>query len=195
MSASSAPPNPSLIQLVAVEALVAIMILYRSLRTYRGRVLSIARLVLFPTLTLLLWVLAEAETGLTLPGTWPWWTGLDVAVVVAAALATLPIAGRLLSVFQGSDGQWMYRYGIELIAFYLTIWVVRLALAVYYDPASLELTVGPAPTISATASAVMQIVQILFSLSTGLVIGRSVSTYRMYEAARKRSPAPAVPLS
>jgi hypothetical protein len=195
VSAASAPPSPGLVQILVIEVLVAVLILYRSIRTYRGRVLRVARLVMFPVLTLLLWLAAEAETALTVPWTFPWWTAVDVGLVVVAAAATLPLAPRLLSVFQASDGQWMYRYGIELIAFYLTVWVVRLALAVYYDPNSLEFTFTTAPAISAAASEALQIVQLLFSLSTGLVVGRSISTYRMYRQASARTPAMARPLA
>jgi hypothetical protein len=192
MAASSA--GPSLAQTLGLEVVLVLFILLRSYRVYQGRVLSVARLFLFPIVTTLLWVLAEGETALTIPWSYPIYTAVDVALVVASALVTLPLAGRLLSVYRGQDGQWMYRYGIELIAFYLAVWVVRLGLAVYYDPASLDFTFGPAPAISAVASVAMQLVQALFSVSTGLVVGRSVATYRMYRRAAV-SPAPAaVPL-
>ena len=194
VAASSAPPNSGLVQVVVIGAVVALVILYRSIRTYQGRILSIARLVLFPILALLLWATAEAENALSLLGTWPGWTTVDIGLVVMAAVTTLPLAGRLLSVFQGPQGQWMYRYGIELIAIYLTIWVVRLVLAVYFDPVSLENPFGPAPAISSLATAAMQVVQVLFSVSTGLVVGRSVSTYRMYREALHHATPHSAPL-
>jgi hypothetical protein len=114
-------------------------------------------------------------------------------VAASTAVAVL-VARRLVAVYPGTDGRWMYRYGIELIAFYLGVWVVRLALAIYYDPASLEFTVGAAPALSPVASDVMQLVQGLFSISTGLVIGRAVGTYRLYLRARSRPGPAAVPL-
>ena len=192
MSASSGPAvNPSLVQTLLLEGLIAALILYRSIRTYRGRVLSVARLVSFPILALLLWVPAEWETAITVPWTFPLWTAVDVGLVVLAAVATLPLAGRLLAVFRDPDGQWMYRYGIELISFYLAIWVLRLVLAVYFDPASLEFSTGPLPLLTATAAVAMQLVQALLSISTGLLVGRSVSTYRRYrEAVQKAVPEP-----
>jgi len=195
MTAAGATTGPALVQVVFIEALVAVFILLRSLRTYRGRVLSVARLVVFPAAIVLLWALAEAENAISLPGSWPWWSLVDVGLVVAAAVATVPLAPRLLSVFRGSDGQWMYRYGIELISFYLAAWVVRLALSLYFDPASLEFAIGPVPAISTNAAQAMQLVQALFSVSTGLVVGRSASTYRMYHAAVRASPTEPAPLA
>jgi hypothetical protein len=170
--------------ILALEAFIAIIILLRSITNYRGRRLSPARLLTSPVLVSLLYVAAEAETAYAIPWSFPLWTAIDVALLLAAVAVTVPLAPRLVSVYRGPDGSWMYRYGIELIAFYLTVWVVRLVLAVYYDPSSLEFTVGgPVPTLSATASDVMQVVEILLSVSTGLVIGRAVATYRLYRRA------------
>jgi hypothetical protein len=114
---------------------------------------------------------------------------------VVGALVTLPLAPRLITVYRAEDGQWMYRYGVELIAFYLASWVVRLGLAAYFDPSSLEFSYTTGPPLSALASAVMQLVELLFSLSTGLVIGRSVATYRLYRKALADSPSAEKPLA
>jgi hypothetical protein len=179
---------------VAFEVLIAVWILYRSIRNYQGRRLVLARVVSFPVLAGLLWLAAEGSTALTIPWTFPWWTAIDVALVAVAIGVTLPLAPRLVSVYVGADREWWYRYGIELIAFYLAAWVVRLVLAVYYDPSSLEFTVSTGPALSPLASDVMQVVQMLLSISTGLVVGRAAGTYRLYNEARAKATGSGSPL-
>ncbi len=176
---------------IVLEAFIAVVILLRSVRTYHGRALSVPRLVLFPILAIVLWVAAEVSTVYSTPSSYPIWTAVDAALVVAGALLTIPLAARFISVYQAPDGQWMYRYGIELIALYLASWGVRLGLAAYFDPSSLEFTYTNGPALSALASLVMQVVQVLFSVSTGLLIGRTVGTVRLYRIAVARAPTPA----
>jgi hypothetical protein len=148
----------------------------------------VALLVTFPLLTIFLWASAEAVTAYSIAWSYPWWILLDAAIMVGGALVTIPLAGRIVKVYRDPDGRWMYRYHLGLIAFYLSSWVVRLTLAAYFDPNSLEFTTTPGPPLSAFASEVMQLVEILFSLSTGLVIGRSMGTYRLYRKALTRQP-------
>jgi len=192
MVSAEGPPIPmvsaALENVLVIEALIAVVILVRSARTYRGRALQVSRLVLFPCLATLLWLAAEAATVYSTPAIFPLWTAVDAGLVVVGALVTLPLAPRLITVYRAEDGQWMYRYGVELIALYLASWVVRLGLAAYFDPSSLEFSYTTGPPLSALASAVMQLVELLFSLSTGLVIGRSVATYRLYRKALADSP-------
>ena len=171
---------------MAVQALLAIWIGVRSFRSYQGRLYSAGRVLMFPVLILLVYVATELETIVTVPWAFPIWTLVDLVVLVAAALATLPMAGRLVRVSQRSDGQWYYQYGVELIGFYLALWVVRLALAAYYDPASLEFVISSTATpLSASASAVLVLIQGLFSVSSGLVIGRGIGTYHLHRRAEE----------
>ncbi len=173
---------------VAVQALLAIWIGVRSYGSYQGRLYSTGRVLIFPVLILLVYAATELETIATVPWAFPTWTSVDLVVLVAAALATLPIANRLVRVSQRSDGQWYYQYGIELIGFYLALWVARLALAAYYDPASLEFVISStAAPLSAATSAVLVLIQGLFSVSSGLVIGRGIGTYRLHRQAERRA--------
>jgi hypothetical protein len=184
----------SLVPILGFEAIIAVVILARSIRNYRGRPLSVALLVSFPALTVLLWLSAEAATAFSIPWTYPWWILLDGGVVALGALLTVPFARRLVKVYRAPDGTWMYRYHLGLIAFYLSSWVARVALAAYFDPSSLEFTPTSGPPLSAVSSEAMQLVEGLFSLSTGLVIGRSVGTYRLYQEALAHSPSAPPPL-
>jgi hypothetical protein len=168
---------------VGIQALFAVWIGVRSYRSYQGRLYSPARVMLFPVLIALLYFATEFETIVTVPWVFPLWTTADAVVVVAAALATLPLADRLVKVSRRADGQWYYQYGVELIAFYLALWVARLGLAAYYDPASIEFAPPTGAVLSATASTVLVLIQALFSISSGLVIGRAIGTYRLHQQA------------
>jgi hypothetical protein len=179
---------PSTLEIaVGFEALLIVWIGFRSYSSYRGRAYSAARVLVFPVLILLLFLLTEFETISTVPWAFPVWTGVDLAVLVAAALATLPLAPRLVQVERRDDGGWYYRYGIELIAFYLALWVVRLGLAIYFDPASIEFVPPTGAPLSATASDVLVLIEGLFAISSGLVIGRGVATYQLHRAATNGS--------
>jgi hypothetical protein len=170
---------------IGIEAILVLWIGVRSYRSYQGRRYSGGRVLIFPVLILLLYLLTEFETISTVPWAFPVWTAIDFVVLVAAALGTIPIASRLVQVTRRSDGEWYYQYGIELIAFYLGLWVVRFGLAIYYDPASIEFVAPTGAPLSATASDVLVLIQGLFAVSSGLVIGRGVGTYRLYEQAQK----------
>ena len=178
---------------IGLEVLLVLWIGARSYRSYQGRVYSPGRVLIFPVLILLVFSLTEVETVAAVPWSFPLWVVADLVIVVGAAMVTLPIAPRLVRVSRRDDGQWYYQFGIELIAFYLGLWIVRLGLAAYYDPASLEFAVPTGPPLSATASDVLLLIQGLFAISSGLVIGRGVVTYRLCEQARKGS-TPSTPL-
>jgi hypothetical protein len=178
---------------IAIEALLVIWIAARSYRSYQGRLYSGGRVLIFPVLILLLFLLTEFETVSTVPWAFPIWTAIDFGVLIVSAMSTIPIAPRLVQVSRRDDGEWYYKYGIELIAFYLGLWVVRLGLAIYYDPASIEFVAPTGMALSAIASDVLVLIQGLFAVSSGLVIGRGVGTYRLYEQAQKGS-APSIPL-
>jgi hypothetical protein len=169
---------------VGIQGLLAVWIGVRSYRNYQGRQYSPGRVAIFPALILLVFLATELETITTVSWAFPIWTSVDVVVLAAGAVATLPLADRLVKVTQRSDGSWYYQYGAELIVFYLALWLVRLGLAAYYDPASLEFVVSPtAMPLSATAADVLVLIQGLFSLSSGLVIGRAICTYRLHQRA------------
>lgn len=137
-----------------------------------------------PVLIVLLFPLTKYETITTVPWAFPPSTTIDVVGLAAAALATLPITGRLVRVTRREDGTWFYQYGIELIGFYLGLWVVRPGLVLYFGPASIEIAIGlPTVTLSATASDVPVLIQGLFAIRSGLVFGRGVATYQLYERA------------
>ncbi len=188
--------GPSAIQsAIAVQVIVVLILLVRAVRMYRGQRFSVARLAVFPFLVMLLFAFTELETDLAVAWAYPVWTVVDVVLVAVAAVATIPFAERIVQVHRQADGGWSYRYGVEIIGIYLSLWVVRLGLALYFDPSSLLFTTpAPGTVLSAGASEALVLIQVLFSVSSGLVIGRSVGAYRVYRTALARVPAGQAPL-
>jgi hypothetical protein len=182
---------PSALEIgVGVQAVLAVWIGVRSYRSYQGRQYSTSRIVVFPALVLLVYLVTQLETIVAVPWAFPVWTAVDVVVLVAAALGTLPLADRLVQVSQRKDGEWYYQYGVELISLYLALWVVRLGLAAYFDPSSIEFVAPTGAPLSATASAVLVLIQGLFSVSSGLVVGRAIGTYRLQRRAQEQLRSP-----
>lgn len=173
---------------VGVQVIIVLFIIFRAIRVYRGRALSPPMLFAFPVLTTLIFAATEAETVASIPSAYPLWALVDTAAMVAAALVTVPLAPRFVHVWKDDSGQFFYRYGIELIAFYLGMWVVRFALAAVYDPSSLAFDFSTPTTLSGTTATAMLIVQGLFAVSSGVVIGRAIGTFRLY--LRKAGPPP-----
>ncbi|MGC2288614.1 MAG: hypothetical protein WA688_01990 [Thermoplasmata archaeon] len=171
---------------IGFEAILVVWIGVRSYGSYQGRRYSSSRVVVFPALILLLYLVTEFETIAAVPWAFPVWTAIDLAVLVGSALATLPFADQLVHVFRSPDGEWYYQYGIELIGIYLALWVVRFGLAAYYDPSSIEFVVPTGAALSTTASDALVLIQGLFSISSGLVFGRAIGTYRLHRRATER---------
>lgn len=178
---------------IGFQALIIIILLIRSIRVYYGRPLQPVRLFLFPALTILIFLLTEAETIASIPSAYPLWAVVDAVTLVAAAAVTIPLAPRFVTVTKVSENEFTYRYGIELIALYLGLWVVRFALALVYDPNSLIFSTNVTTTLTGGASSVMLIVQTLFAISSGIVVGRSIGAYRLYLRELHPPPLPSPP--
>lgn len=184
---------PSELQVaLGVEIILALWIGLRSYRVYYGRPYSATRVLLFPVLVLLLFLEAEVSTIYAVAWAYPWFTVLDVVILGVSAAATWPVIHRLVKVTRREGGVLYYQYGIELIGLYLGLWVVRLGLAAYYDPSSLLLGAPPTAGLSATASDVLVLIQALFALSSGIVVGRAVGTYNLVSRAPE-APLPSDP--
>ena len=178
---------------VGVQVVLAVWIGLRSLRVYQGRRYSEARVLLFPVLVLLLFLETEVATIYAVAWAFPVFTVFDVVILAASAAATWPFITRLVKVTRRDDGALYYQYGIELISIYLGLWVVRLALAAYYDPSSLILGATVSTSLSATASDVLVLIQALFAISSGIVIGRAIGTYRLAHRAMADRPLSSAP--
>lgn len=168
---------------IALQVVIVAWIVFRSVRLYYGRRLSVPRLFLFPALTLLIFLSTEVQTVASIPSAYPGWAAVDGAVLLLAAIVTVPLAPRFVTVTKAPRGGYLYRYGIELISLYLVLWIARFALAAVYDPTSLGFAFSPGgAALSGTAATVLLTVQTLFAASSGIVVGRSIGTYRVYRA-------------
>ena len=172
---------------VVIQVVIVLLVLRRSYAMVGGVPYSAARLVLLPGLILVIWGLDELESLLLTPWALPYLIAIDVALLLAAAFGLTGVAQRMTRVDRGPSGQWTYRIGFSLAALFLIAFVLRLALALALFPSSLEFGAPPGGYPPMSQQLALAVINALFSLSAGLLVGRSVGIYRAVESARARA--------
>jgi hypothetical protein len=186
---ATAPPDltPTLILLV----IFALFYARRVVVSITGTVLSVGRLVGFSAFYGVLFVAAVVQGFTLLPD---YLLGVDAAVAVGAAfLGELYVRGRV-DAHERTPGVWIYRLSPIVPLVYLALFVVRLLLDLFVlnlDPFVFTLT---PPPVASQVLWILAVVNLLFALSTGLLLGRNVAVYRAYEA-KLRAAASSKPLS
>lgn len=171
-----------------VYGLFLFIVVRRTIRLAQGTPYSEARLAFNAILYLFLFGLAIVyDVGLL-----PSWSFLvDGAVIVAGvAVATRHVA-RVVVFSRGPSGV-QYRLGLALPVLYLVLYVVRVAVdLVLLNENPLA---GPTglPVLTGWQVVALLAVNALFSLSAGLLVGRSIGVYLAYRA--RGAAATAVPL-
>lgn len=173
---------------IMISAIVALVVARRSYSLTRGVPYSAARLIALPALVLVLWGASEAESVLLTPWALPYLLVLDVAILVLATLTFTRVAERRTEVYRDAAGGWMYRIGFSLAGLFLGVYVVRLALAIVLFPSSLEFGAPPGGYPPQPQQVVLGVIDALFSLSVGLLLGRSLGSARKYKLERGRLP-------
>jgi len=181
--ASASPPD---ISTALIVLLVIVFILAR--RTYlmlHGTRYSAARLFGFAGFYVLLFVALAFTTLYAAVAAW----GSDadlllvpyVAVPVVAAALVVPYVRRIVQFEQREGGEWYYRLPWHIPLLYLTLFVVRIvAEFAVFGVAGLVFTFPlPAPP-SAGALVILVVVDLLFGLSLGLLVGRGIAVYRAH---------------
>lgn len=169
---------------IVIQLLIVLLVLRRSYAMVGGVPYSAPRLVLLPGLILVIWGLDELESLLLTPWALPYLIALDVALLLVAAFGVAGVAQRMTRVDRGESGQWTYRIGFSLAALFLVAFVLRLALALALFPSSLEFGAPPGGYPPVAQQLALAAIDALFSLSAGLLVGRSVGIYRAVESAR-----------
>lgn len=169
---------------IFVELVIVLLILRRSYAMARGVPYSAARLAVAPTLILVLWGLSELESLLLTPWAWPYLIAADIALLVLAMLAFTRVAERMTEAARGPSGEWTYRIGLSIAALFVGAFLARLVAAVVLFPSSLgfvALSGGFPPSQQQVA---LVVIDALFSLSAGLLLGRSWGVVRKVRASR-----------
>jgi hypothetical protein len=171
-------------------AVIALVYVRRILLSISGTPVSGTRLALYSVFVGVLFALAIVTGYSIVP--WYLYPALGAAVVAAFFVAEPYVRSRVVVEERGA-GRWVYRLSPIVPLVYVLLFVVRLLLDLFVlnlDP--LVSSFGPV-TVSAGAAAVLVVIDVLFALSTGLVLGRNVGVYRAY-AARLRGPPASAPL-
>lgn len=169
---------------ILIQVVIALLVIRRSYTMTQGVPYSAPRLVVLPALILILWGVSELESVLLTPWALPYLIALDFAILVVTTFAFTGIAERMTRVNPGPPGSWSYQIGFSLAALFVGAFVIRLSVAVALFPSSLEFGSPPGGFPPIPQQAVLGIIDALFSVSVGLLVGRSLGISRKVRAAR-----------
>jgi UDP-N-acetylmuramyl pentapeptide phosphotransferase/UDP-N-acetylglucosamine-1-phosphate transferase len=179
-------PGTLATELVFVGAIV-LLLLRRAYSMVVGAPVSIPRLV---AITVVYVVLFAAVVFASIP-TPPWYSALlDLAVLVATSVLAIGVVEDRVEVERRPDGKWIYRLPMAVPVAYVVLFVLRLSVNLFVigeDP-----FVYPPPTIVLTpvTTALVVVVDALFSFSAGLIVARTVAVYRVYQRRLKEASGP-----
>jgi hypothetical protein len=159
-------------------ALIVLIIGRRVAMMVRGAPVRTERILATAVLFSALFVLVLAESYFQVP----WWTyAIDAAVLAVTIVLTIGYVRRHV-VFEQRDGAWYYRLHPVIVVAYLVLFVVRLALDLVVLGINPFAPPTSGPALAGTTLVLVAVVDALFSLSTGLLIGRSVGVVLEYRA-------------
>lgn len=175
-------PEPGQFTTAAVILLVILFVVARRvIGMVRGTPVNPVRLLASTALYVLLFALVVAEEFLLLP----WYVPVvNVAVAGTVGALATPYVVRRVQVYRDAAGAWHYRLGYVIPALYVGLFGVRVLVDLFVlgvNPLSPSL---PSGALSGGEAILLAAVDALFSVSMGLLLGRSFGVYRAYRAAR-----------
>jgi hypothetical protein len=182
----SAASSPDLTTTLIIFLILVFFLARRTVALLQGTRYSVGRLTAFASFYVLLFGLLAFSTVFTVIGLWgsigyaliPAYA----AVVVAATLVARPFVQRRVVFESRSDGEWYYRLPVVVPALYLVLFVVRFGVEiVVLGPSFLASPFLP-PSLPTGLVAVLVGVDLLFGMSTGILIGRSVGVYQAFQS-------------
>ena len=177
-----APPSETLA--IGIQLLVALAIVRRSYSVSQGVPFSAARVLVSPVLIVVLWAVTEVESIALTPWAVPYLISLDASVLGASAYAFTGVAERRTVAWRDPKAGWMYRTEFSLALLFLGAFLLRLIVTAVYFPAALQTGVSVAGFPPGPQQAAIAGVDALFSMSAGLLIGRSRAALRRVRAAQ-----------
>jgi len=171
---------------IGIQLIIVLVIVRRSYAMTKGVPFSGLRVTAVPALLLILWGVTELESTLLTPWALPYLIGLDIAILIATALGSAPVAQRMTLFTREPSGSWSYRISFSMAVLFVAAFVVRLALAVVLFPASFEFGSPPGGFPPVQQQVLLALIDAIFSVSVGLLVGRSVGIYRGWKAAGKQ---------
>lgn len=163
---------------IVIQLIIVLVIVRRSYAMAQGVTYSLARLILLPVLIVVLWAGSELESVALTPWAVPYLILGDTALLVATAAAFTGVAERRTHVGRDDTGRPTFQIGFGLAAIYLVSFLVRLGLAATLFPASLEFGAPPTGFPPANEQIVLAVIDAVYSVSAGLLIGRAIGIHR-----------------
>ncbi len=162
-----------------ILALIVFVFVRRTYAMIRGMRLSVGRLVGYGIVYTGLFVLTIALSA----GSTPWYYFVvDAALLaVAALLAASYVREHVVLERRPPDGAWYYRLHPWIPITYILLFVVRVGISLaVLGPDAFDL--GPTTSTALTSGEVLllQVVDALFAISTGFLVGRSAGVYLAY---------------
>ncbi len=179
-------PSSDISSTIVVLALFSFIYARRIVRSITGTRISVGQLFGFTGFYVALFLLAIVD-GITLLPTYL--LGAYAAVVIVAGVGAERYVRGRVDVHEQAPGVWMYRLSPIVPVVYLLLFIVRLLLDLFVlslDP--FVFTLSP-PPVASQALWILAAVNLLFSASTGLLVGRNVAVYRAYQAKLRAAPA------
>jgi len=176
---------------IFIQVIIALVIVRRAYAMSRGVPYSAARLAVAPGLILFLWALSELESVLLTPWALPYLIAVDSVIVVLTSLTFARTSESATVITRSTSEGWSYRIPFATALLYLTIFLARLVLAVILFPTSLELGATPSSFAPVGQQVVLAIIDAAFSVSAGLLLGRSIGVVRKMRASQQAAAAPA----
>lgn len=169
---------------IFIQVVIVLLVLRRSYAMTQGVPYSAPRLVLLPGLVLVLWGVSELESTLLTPWAVPYLIALNLAILIATSWSFTSLAGRMTKVDRSTSGGVSYRIGFSLAALFVSVFVIRLTLAIALFPSSLEFGSPPGGFPPVQQQVVVAVIDALFSVSVGLLLARAIGIRRRVFGAR-----------
>jgi hypothetical protein len=163
---------------IFIQVIIALVIVRRSYAISRGVPFSAARVAILPVLIVVLWGASELASILLTPWAVPYLLALDVVLLLAAAVGFARVAERRTVVWRNQSGGWDYRLPFAVTLLYVALFLLRIVVAAVFFPSSLVLGAPTGGYLPTSQQLLLAIVDALFSVSAGLLLGRSWGSYR-----------------
>lgn len=168
----------ALVTAIVVEVVIVLLVARRSYAMSQGVRYSSARLVILPAVIGVLWAFTELESLLLTPWALPYLVVVDTLILFASLFWFAKVAEQATEFYEAPAGVWNYRIPFQITVLFLVAFLVRLVLAVALFPSSLEFGPPPGGFPPAGQQAVLAVIDAIFSLSVGLLIGRTFGIRR-----------------
>jgi hypothetical protein len=176
--------STALIAPIVIQLVIVAVVVRRSYLMSQGVPYSVFRLVAVPVLLLILWAATEAASTLLTRWALPYLIAADTAILVVTAVAFAGVAQQVTHVSADVQGNWNYRVPFAITGLFLAAYVARLVLTVALFPQSLVFGALPSGYPPESQQVVLAVVDGIFSISVGLLVGRSVGIYRKLRSVR-----------